>query len=88
MDECSTAFTAGEYSGYAFLAAAGAAGGARAAVTTTVRRRAAAGADGAVSQIVKQTSKITGRTVNVTHEVTKGGQTIHKHSKYRRFLPF
>jgi len=57
---------------------------------TEVISRATPGADGATSQIVKTTSRFSGRTVEVVHRVINTtGEIIHEHVKYvRRFLPW
>lgn len=81
-------YTAGEVSGYAWWTATGTASAARTAVTTTVKTRAAAGADGAISQIIKTKSQITNRTIEVIHRVTKDGKVIHQNTKFKNFWPF
>jgi len=73
----------------AAMAAAGAKLFKEATSTTKVITRAAKGADGATSQIIKQTSKITGNTLRVQHKVTnQAGKIIHAHDKFNKFLPF
>jgi hypothetical protein len=45
-----------------------------------VKERATPGADGATSQIIKETSD--GETISITHQVKKGDQTIHQHQTH------
>jgi len=74
-------------------AAATVAGGAMiwewATTETVIITRATPGADGATSQIIKTTSKITGNTIRVTHRVTNtAGEIIHEHTKFQTFWPW
>ena len=49
---------------------------------TTVIPRKTPGADGATSEIIKTTNRLTGKTKTVTHRVTKDGKVIHEDQKY------
>ena len=72
----------------AAIAAAGTFAFEKATSVTKVVTRVAKGADGATSQILKTTSKITGNTLKVEHRVTRAGEIIHQHTKFRSFLPW
>lgn len=51
---------------------------------TVIRRRGTLGRDGAISEIIKIKSRLTGRTIKVIHRVIRNGKVIHRNIKFLR----
>jgi RHS repeat-associated protein len=88
-DPCSGFYKGGTVAGYAWgIAFSGTVAARTIGTSTIVKVRATTSADAATSQIIKVMSRISGRTLKVTHRVIQGGKIVHQDIKFLRFWPF